>query len=661
MADLQSPPPPRSPTDLFGDPIDSHPLWFNQSSFLLPTFDSESYISDLRTFVPFETLRSELQSHLSSLKHELLDLINRDYADFVNLSTKLVDVDAAVVRMRAPLSEIREKIVVFRAAVEGSLLALQSGLRQRAEAAAAREVLELLLDTFHVVSKVEKLIKELPSMLADLSNGDLNSAEKDHLSNGISFQHTENGTNPREAQSMLLERIASEMNRLKFYITHAQVYLAVILMLTLLAFSCLGHCFIDGLQNRDENAIYNCLRAYAAIDNTRNAEEIFRSTVVAPLIQKTIPHNSLGMVGGASGDELEEDYKQIKQYIEKDCKFLLEISSTGYCPSRSAVAKFRAEAVYIDFIRQWNVGVYFSLRFQEIAGALDSALTVTSLVPIQNSHKGGEHSQDLTLKPSVTLLDCLRSCWREDVLVLSCSDKFLRLSLQLISRYSNWLSAGLAARKAGNAGSYPGSEWAISSVPEDFVYIIYDLNCLLAEVSGDFLGHVSELLSSCSTEVLDLVKQSILQGGKSLKDLIPPVMYSIIGTVVEKSVEAFLEGERATTYLTSENRNELLQGAAFEITGRYHELAADLVSVTRKTESSLQRIRQTAQRRAGASSDVSDNNVSDTDKICMQLFLDIQEYGRNLSDLGVEAAKIPAYCSLWQCVAPPGRQNTISF
>lgn len=44
----------------------------------------------------------------------------------------------------------------------------------------------------------------------------------------------------------------------------------------------------------------------------------------------------------------------------------------------------------------------------------------------------------------------------------------------------------------------------------------------------------------------------------------------------------------------------------------------------RKTESSLLKIRQGAQRRAGASSDVSDHNVSDTDKICMQLFLDIQ-------------------------------------
>ncbi|KAI8007482.1 DEAD-box ATP-dependent RNA helicase 17 [Camellia lanceoleosa] len=84
-------------------------------------------------------------------------------------------------------------------------------------------ILKTLFDS-EISYKVEKLIKELPSMLADLSNEDLNSAEKDHLSNGISFQHTANGTNPREAQSMLLERIASEMNRLKFYITHAQVH-----------------------------------------------------------------------------------------------------------------------------------------------------------------------------------------------------------------------------------------------------------------------------------------------------------------------------------------------------------------------------------------------------------------------------------------------------
>ncbi|KAK2449539.1 conserved oligomeric Golgi complex subunit [Trifolium repens] len=266
---------------------------------------------------------------VQSLNHYL---INRDYADFVNLSTKLVDVDAAVVRMRAPLVELREKIEQFRGSVDVSLVAIKNGLKQRSEAASARETLELLLDTFHVVSKVEKLIKELPSVPSDWSNGDVNLSEKNPLSNGISVQPVENGTSVRETQSMLLERIASEMNRLKFHVTHAKDLPFIenmekrIQNASLLVDASLGHCFVDGLEHRDATAIYNCVCAYAAIDNTKNAKETFRVTVVAPLIQKIIPHGS-SAVAGSSGDGLENDYQLIKECIYKDCKFLLDISS----------------------------------------------------------------------------------------------------------------------------------------------------------------------------------------------------------------------------------------------------------------------------------------------------------------------------------------------
>lgn len=91
----------------------------------------------------------------------------------------------------------------------------------------------------------------------------------------------------------------------------------------------LGHCFVDGLEHRDATAIYNCLRAYAAIDNTKNAEEIFRNTIVAPLIQKIIPHGPSAVAAGSSGDGLENDYRLIEESIDKDCKFLLGISSAG--------------------------------------------------------------------------------------------------------------------------------------------------------------------------------------------------------------------------------------------------------------------------------------------------------------------------------------------
>lgn len=57
------------------------------------------------------------------------------------------------------------------------------------------------------------------------------------------------------------------------------------------------------------------------------------------------------------------------------------------------------------------------------------------------------------------------------------------------------------------------------------------------KVQGDYLQHVLQLLSSCPDDALDLVKHSISQGGKSLNDLIPQVINTIIETLVEKSDE----------------------------------------------------------------------------------------------------------------------------
>jgi len=40
-----------------------------------------------------------------------VEVINEDYADFVSLSTKLVNVDGAVLRMQKPLQELRVRLV----------------------------------------------------------------------------------------------------------------------------------------------------------------------------------------------------------------------------------------------------------------------------------------------------------------------------------------------------------------------------------------------------------------------------------------------------------------------------------------------------------------------------------------------------------------------
>lgn len=141
-----------------------------------------------------------LNTTFFSLNHELIDLMSRDYCDFIKLSTTLVDVDVDVVRMGAPLLELIEKIDQLIKIVEGSLVASKNVLKQRFEATAARKLLELLLDTFHVVSKVDKQIKVLPCVQANSSDGDANLIEKNSMSYGTSLQHVENGTNFRDSK-----------------------------------------------------------------------------------------------------------------------------------------------------------------------------------------------------------------------------------------------------------------------------------------------------------------------------------------------------------------------------------------------------------------------------------------------------------------------------
>ena len=74
-------------------------------------------MADFSSSVPLETLRSALDTHVQSLRHELIELINRDYSDFVSLSTRLSGVEAAVERFQLPLAELGEKIAQVKAEV----------------------------------------------------------------------------------------------------------------------------------------------------------------------------------------------------------------------------------------------------------------------------------------------------------------------------------------------------------------------------------------------------------------------------------------------------------------------------------------------------------------------------------------------------------------
>lgn len=570
---------------------------------------------------------------------------------------------------------------------------------------------------------------------------------------GTHVDQPDHGGNLEQSRSRLMERIASEMNRLKFYVARAQDLPFIQNMETRIQNAdislnaSLRRSFEGGLERRDEMVIYHCLRAYSAIDNTAGAEEAFRSAVVAPFVLSIIPLSPEKRVVGGSG-ALTEVFQELEGRVQAECKFLLDISSAansglhvfdflsnsilkevhsaiqkgkpgafspgkpgeflanyksslkflnflqGYCQTQAAIESFRSQTAYVDFLKQWNLGVYYTLRFQEIAGALDTALATTTFASMsQGDTKKEDVSLGLALQPSAVLWDCLQRCWQEDVFIKAVSDKFFKLTLQLLSRYSTWLSAGLSARKSTTSERPPGGGWALTATAEDFLLVSHDVKVLGLKIKESYVQHVLQALVPSTGDVLTVVERSILQGADLLMEIIPALTDVLTETLADKCVEvlkqakgitatyrmtnkppptrhsayvsivlqplrAFLDGDRII-YLKEEARKELLGTVVEKINTRYDEQARDIITTARKTESTLARFRQGAARQRGAGADPSENSVSDTDKICAQLFLDVQEYGRRLSGLGFTVAEIPSYLSLWQSVAPPDKQSEI--
>ena len=143
--------------------------------------------------MPLESLSSELDAYLAVLRNRLLEVINEHYADFVSLSSRLVNVDTAVLRMQKPLLEIRvclhfklqlrstckhrgaakglrltvvntwlcsaslssqDKLLAVRDSVSGALDYLRDGLNRRQDVASIRALLEVMQDAGHVMAKV---------------------------------------------------------------------------------------------------------------------------------------------------------------------------------------------------------------------------------------------------------------------------------------------------------------------------------------------------------------------------------------------------------------------------------------------------------------------------------------------------------------------------
>ena len=65
-------------------------LCFSTSTLIEKEFNVDEFVSAIRKRVTIECLREDLDSYFRTLKNAMVELINKDYADFVALSANLV-------------------------------------------------------------------------------------------------------------------------------------------------------------------------------------------------------------------------------------------------------------------------------------------------------------------------------------------------------------------------------------------------------------------------------------------------------------------------------------------------------------------------------------------------------------------------------------------
>lgn len=455
----------------FALPSGPSSLCFDKEEFMKKDFDVDAFVINCRKRVPLETLRDDLSVYLKILKSAMIELINKDYADFVNLSTNLVGMDKAISNLTVPLGQLREEVLSVRTAMNEAIQAVEEKIRQQQEIQKKKACLQRLMNITHSVEKIEQLL------------GISHSAGSPNIS-------ATNTSTAGQLSGPLIERVATEFNKLQFYVTKSKglplvekIKPRIANITTTLQYSLEGS-FLEGLEQEDVGMLRQCLRTYALIDKIRDAENLFRQHVVKSYMEEVISEiflrsNSHGLEGmfnkvldfvpthchilrnitcpGTSSGEMVRGYDFLVNAVWPEIVANLEARTPSIfapgnpemfhqkylvsqlflerfemlCATQASVQRLRSHPSYHTFSTKWSLPVYFQIRFQEIAGALETALVTGLNSPAESS--------EWKLQASHTLWTGLQRCWSEDVYLPALLHRFWKLSLQQMARHTSWL------------------------------------------------------------------------------------------------------------------------------------------------------------------------------------------------------------------------------
>uniref|UniRef100_A0A8D3BC06 Conserved oligomeric Golgi complex subunit 2 n=1 Tax=Scophthalmus maximus TaxID=52904 RepID=A0A8D3BC06_SCOMX len=619
-------------------------LCFDKDIFMKDDFDVDQFVAECRKQVQLEEMREDLELYYKLLKTAMVELINKDYADFVNLSTNLVGMDKALNQLSLPLGQLREEVMSLRSCVTEVIQAIDNQLSKQEDLQKKKVCVLRLIQVVRSVEKIEKILHSQ------------NSKE----SSSLEF------SSPLLA-GQILERIATEFNQLQFHAVQSKGMPLLdkvrprIAGITSMLQQSLEGLLIEGLQTSNVDIVRHCLRTYATIDKTRDAEALVGQVLVKPYMDQVIVEE----VVKSSSTGLQMMYSRLLEFVPHHCRLLREVTGgaissdkadivPGYdfmvnsvwpeiikgieerlsylfnpgnpdifyerysvslefvrrferqCSSQASVKRLRMHSSYTSFHNKWNLPVYFQLRFKEIAGILENA--------ISDGLEAAPAGSVYHLQVSEVLWSCLVRCWSDKVYLSLLAHRYWKLTLQLYSRYANH---GLAqtARTSLDFTCSPMSD-ALADSKARLSSSVPNLN---ARMTQHLTERCCRFLKSAS-EVPRLYR-------RTNKDL--PVRASAYMDNALRPLHQLLTDSKGM--VNPSTAQEWLRVALSDCTQRYYETISEVLSSVRKMEESLKRLKQARKGATTTAAAGTNGGPTDDSKIRLQLALDVEYLGEQVS------------------------------
>ncbi|XP_055640039.1 conserved oligomeric Golgi complex subunit 2 [Toxorhynchites rutilus septentrionalis] len=684
--------------DLFSLPAGPADLCFDKNEFMKKTFSVDEFLHENRNAGSLEIIRDDLGIYLKVLRSAMIELINQDYADFVDLSANLIGLDQQISGIGAPLEKLREEVLTMREALQGTMKSISDCLDQK-------KALRTYKKSLQSLGKVQQALVKLDNLLSPMDG-------------------REHDINP-----ILLERAALESIQLQFnikfcgeFLNEEQMRRSESMKNNLLMQ--MKEYFLKTLEQKNIDGMERCLRIYCTLDETRTAEEVFKHEIVSPYMNRVVSESSLQN----SPQGLTGIYNQILDFISLNMKSLLTLTkkngkvkgfnfiinsfwteverrmetnmSSIFAPGNpesfyqkykctleflerieqiiedsAEIAYFKAHPQYKSFQVRWNLPVYFQIRFQEIGSNLEKACSrEIDAIRFTSQQIGASQFNLITFSIALT---CISNCWQEGIYLPQLFHRFVKFTLQLLSRATTWIDTAITFNPPLQTDSpepllrlkllatlFSDVTNLSKKIPNIITLIIQKAPPVLAltaqkldELFFDNRSALSAKLNRLQTLIVQELVQISIPHIKQVSDI--PRLYRKTNREVPSKCCPYMEQliqpsrnfqERYSAMVGDEQLKEFLGNVYRSLTLHYYQAVDEVLISVQKTEESLRRLKNLRDRNANpittatfpnsGSISTDRTSMSDDDKIRLQIQVDVIYYVQEIERLGLARGEI---------------------